>query len=120
MTKTTKQKSTNRAIRVRSSIRRNNKEGRIRLSIFRSGKHLYAQLIDDQKGITIASTSTLSFEDKGNKVNIKNAILVGKNIAIEAEKHEIRKVVFDKGAYKFHGRVKALAEAAKESNYLEF
>ena len=120
MTKTTRQKSNNRAIRIRNAIRRNNKENRIRLSVFRSSKHIYAQLIDDQNGVTIASASTLSFTEKGNKLNIKHAALVGESISKEAEKHKISKIVFDKGAYKFHGRIKALAEGAKKSKYLDF
>jgi large subunit ribosomal protein L18 len=92
-----------------------------RLSVFRSLTNLYCQLIDDSAGKTLASASTLS-KDLKEKVayggNTKAAELVGEKIAEEAKKIGISKVVFDKGGYKFHGRVKALAESARANDLI--
>ena len=88
-----------------------------RLCVFRSNTSIYAQLIDDEKGVTLASSSSL--ELKLNKSNIEAARAVGKDIAEKAKKAKIKTVVFDRGGYLYHGRVKALAEAARE-NGLEF
>ena len=91
--------------------------GRPRLSVFRSSKQIYAQLIDDEKGVTIASASSL---EKTNRealktgANIEAAKHVGKQIAERALQAGVKQVVFDRGSYLFHGRVKALAEAARE------
>ena len=87
-----------------------------RLSVYRSNKNISAQIIDDVNGITLASASSLKLE---NGSNIEAASVVGKMIAEEAKKANITKVVFDRGGYLYHGRVKALAEAARE-NGLEF
>ena len=87
---------------------------RPRLSVFRSNKQIYAQLIDDENGKTIASASSL--EDKkasGNK--IEQAKLVGKDIAEKAKKAKISTVIFDRSGYLYHGRVKSLAESAREN-----
>lgn len=92
--------------------------GRVRLSVFRSGKHIYAQLIDDAKGVTIASSSTVSKEVKtGIKTgaDIEAAKKVGAAIAKLGVSKNVKEVVFDKGGYKYHGRVKALADAAREA-----
>jgi large subunit ribosomal protein L18 len=92
--------------------------GKPRLSVFRSSKHIYAQLIDDGAGRTLAAASTL---DKALTDNIKTgadkdaAVEVGKLIAARAKDAGIEKVVFDRGGYRFHGRVKALADAAREA-----
>ena len=86
-----------------------------RLNVYRSNKNIYAQIIDDEKGVTLAEAS--SMKEKGN--NIEVAAKVGKAIAAAAKKKKISKVVFDRGGYLYHGRVKALAEAARE-NGLEF
>lgn len=86
-----------------------------RLNVYRSNKNIYAQIIDDSKGVTLASCN--SMKEKGN--NLEVASKVGKAIALEAKKKKISKVVFDRGGYLYHGRVKALAEAARE-NGLEF
>ncbi|MEK6729291.1 MAG: 50S ribosomal protein L18 [Planctomycetota bacterium] len=92
---------------------------RPRLSVFRSMKHIYCQIINDIDGTTLVSASTMSPEirtqvkDGGNVIA---AEIVGKKIAEEALKKGISKVVFDKGGYKYHGRVKALAESARKSN----
>jgi len=83
-----------------------------RLCVFRSNQYIYAQLIDDQQGKTLISVSNLKMKSKGNKMEIAKEI--GKNIAEKALAQKIKKVVFDRAGYKYHGRVKALAEAARE------
>ena len=88
-----------------------------RLCVFRSNAAIYAQLIDDVKGVTLASSSSLELKSKNN--NLEAAAAVGKDIAEKAKKAKIKTVVFDRGGYLYHGRVKALAEAARE-NGLEF
>lgn len=97
-----------------------NANGRPRLSVFRSGRHIYAQVIDDLAGETVASAST---NEKGTKLakswNIEAAKAVGKSIAERAVAKGVTKVVFDRGGYIYHGRVKALADAAREGG-LEF
>ncbi|MGE0829997.1 MAG: 50S ribosomal protein L18 [Hyphomonadaceae bacterium] len=96
--------------------------GRPRLSVFRSAKNISVQIIDDEKGVTIASASSLE-EDfiKAHKkgANKDAAAAIGKLIAERAKQQNITRVVFDRGAYIFHGRVKALADAAREGG-LEF
>ena len=89
-----------------------------RLNVFRSNSNIFAQIIDDEKGITLVSSSSVQLKIK-NGGNIEGAALVGKDIAQKAQKNKIKKVVFDRGGYLYHGRVKALAEAARE-NGLEF
>ena len=92
---------------------------RPRLSVFRSNKQIYAQIIDDLSGNTLASASSLH-EENGQKVNkVDQAKEVGKMIAESATKAGIKEVVFDRNGYLFHGRVKALADAARE-NGLKF
>lgn len=86
-----------------------------RLNVYRSNKNIYAQLIDDESGVTLAEASSIKMD--GNTVEV--ASLVGKEIAEKAKKAKISKVVFDRGGYLYHGRVKALADAAR-SNGLEF
>ena len=91
--------------------------GRPRLSVFRSGKHIYAQIIDDLKGLTLAAASSL---DEGLKAKLKTgankdaATEVGKLIAERAIAAGVKAVVFDRGGYQYHGRVAALATAARE------
>lgn len=95
---------------------------RPRMSIYRSLKHIYAQIIDDTKGHTLMSASTLDKEfkeEKGHKGNVEMAKKVGKAIAERALKAGIKKVVMDRGGYKYHGCVKAFAEAARDAG-LEF
>ncbi|MFW0776400.1 MAG: 50S ribosomal protein L18 [Rickettsiales bacterium] len=99
--------------RVRTSLRKNAAD-RVRLSVHRSGQHIYAQLIDDSKGVTLASASTLDKEIKGKAATIEGAKAVGEMIAKRAGKANVKEVVFDRGGYLFHGRVKALADAARE------
>jgi large subunit ribosomal protein L18 len=91
---------------------------RARLSVHRSGKHIYAQVIDDENGTTVASASTLS-EHEGGTANVAAATAVGKRVAEAAVKAGVKQVVFDRGGFLYHGRVKALADAAREAG-LEF
>lgn len=105
-----------RARRTRYQLRKRAK-GRLRLSVFRSGLHIYAQVIDDNGGKTLAAASSAE-KDMRKKLktggNIEAAAEIGKLIAERAKKAGISEVVFDRGGYAFHGRVKALAEAARE------
>ncbi len=114
--------SGNQALRDRRRDRlryqlRQKASGRPRLSVFRSGKHIYAQVIDDQVGRTLAAASSL---DKGLRSSLRTgadkeaAAAVGKLVAERALAAGVTTVVFDRGAYLYHGRVKALAEAARE------
>jgi len=109
-----------RTLRRTAKVRRNIRRaagGRARLSVFRSSKHIYAQVIDDTKGETVASASSLEKtmrEDKKTGANIDAAKAVGKLVAERAAAKGIKEVVFDRGGYLFHGRVKALADAARE------
>ena len=93
---------------------------RPRLNVFRSNANITAQIIDDEKGVTLVSASTLEKDLKiANGGNVEAAALIGAEIAKRAKKAKITKVVFDRGGYLYHGRVKALADAARE-NGLEF
>jgi len=106
-----------RKARVRYSLRKNATE-RVRLSVFRSGKHIYAQLIDDSKGITLAAASSLDKDIKSTLTStstVEAAKSVGALIAKRAKEAKVKEVVFDRGGYLFHGRVKALADAAREA-----
>ena len=85
-----------------------------RLNVFRSNTQIFAQIIDDVKGVTLASSSSVELKIK-NGGNVEGAKLVGKDIAEKAKKLKIKNVVFDRGGYLYHGRVQALAEAAREN-----
>ena len=89
-----------------------------RMNVFRSNTQIFVQLIDDVKGVTLASSSSVALKIK-NGGNVEGASLVGKDIADKAKKLKIKTVVFDRGGYLYHGRVKALAEAARNKG-LEF
>ena len=108
--------SDRRKARVRLAIRKN-AGGRPRLSVFRSSKQIYAQVIDDARGVTLASASTV---EKSNREGLKTgadkaaAEQIGKLVAQRAVEAGVTEVVFDRGAYMYHGRVKALADAARE------
>ena len=105
-----------RKARIRRAIIANG-GGRPRLSVFRSSKQIYAQVIDDDKGVTVAAASSLEKlirEGMKTGATIAAAHRIGKEIAERAKKAGISKVVFDRGAYMYHGRVKALAEGARE------
>jgi large subunit ribosomal protein L18 len=102
--------------RVRRELRRHSGE-RPRLSVHRSSKHIYAQIIDDTRGHTLAAASSLDKDVKGSLrtgANKAAATAVGKALAERARKAGIERVVFDRGGYKFHGRIKALADGARE------
>lgn len=121
ITKTNKNKARlKRHIRVRKKI--SGTAERPRLNIFRSAKHMYAQIIDDTKGVTLASASTLDKELREsvkNGGNVEAAAKVGALIAERAKAKGVSQVVFDRGGYLYHGRVRALADAAREAG-LEF
>ncbi len=103
-----------RKMRVRRSLRAH-ANGRPRLSVFRSGKNIYAQVIDDTSGRTLAAASTLDKDiSTKNGGTAEAAGLVGKLVAERAVKAGVGEVIFDRGSYLFHGRVKALADAARE------
>src|SRR5690554_4366266 len=103
-----------RKARVRKAIKAR-ANGRPRLSVFRSEKNIYAQIIDDVNGVTLAAASSLEKDLKiDNGANQAAASEVGKTLAERAKKAGVAEVVFDRGAYLFHGRVKALADAARE------
>ncbi len=105
-----------RKLRVRSAIRKKS-AGRPRLSVFRSSRHIYAQVIDDVQGVTLASASSIDTELKGKVktgADVSAAAEVGKLVAARAVKAGVKEVVLDRGGYMYHGRVKALADAARE------
>ena len=105
--------------RVRTSLRAR-AAGKPRLSVHRSGRHIYAQVIDDAAGKTVASASSLDKDLKGKTGATKDsAAAVGKAVAERAKAAGVSSVVFDRGGFLFHGRVKALADAAREGG-LEF
>ena len=90
--------------------------GRPRLTVFRSSKNIYAQVIDDERGVTLAAASSLEGEDKKAKGSDKDAAArVGALVAQRALDKGVKEVVFDRGGYLYHGRVKALADAAREA-----
>jgi len=105
-----------RHARVRNKI--NGTSACPRLNVFRSNNNIFAQIIDDEKQVTLVSSSSVELKLK-NGGNIEGAKAVGKDIATKAKKKKITKVVFDRGGYLYHGRIQALAEAAREAG-LEF
>lgn len=112
MLKTSKNARTRRHIRVRRKV-----EGtaqRPRLAVFRSNKHIVAQMIDDIAGVTISYASTNEKDFAGQKSNVEAAKKVGTLVATRAKEKGITKAVFDRGGYKYHGRVAAVADAARE------
>lgn len=107
--------------RIHKRIRRRvaGSDERPRLAVFRSINHIYAQVIDDQKGHTVAAAASTEKDLRGKGGNVEGAKLIGKAVAERAKEKGITKVVFDRGGYLYHGRVKALADAAREAG-LEF
>jgi large subunit ribosomal protein L18 len=103
-------------LRIHTRIRRRVKgtEQRPRLAVFRSVKHIYAQVIDDAKGHTVVAASSTE-KSAGNGGNVAGAKAIGKLVAERAKDKGIKAVVFDRGGYNYHGRVKALADAAREA-----
>ena len=112
-----KDKNILRQTRIREKIKKS-ANGRYRLSIFRSSKNIYAQIIDDDKGKTLLSSSTLDkkikskFKNTGNK---EAASEIGKILGEKAKEKGIKKVIFDRGKYLYHGRIKALADSARKA-----
>ncbi|KAB0264868.1 50S ribosomal protein L18 [Microvirga brassicacearum] len=105
-----------RKARVRRAIKKA-ANGRPRLSVFRSSKQIYAQIIDDVRGVTVAAASTIEKDVKGKLktgATVEAAKEVGKLVAERATKAGVKQVIFDRSGYLFHGRVKALADAARE------
>ena len=116
--KTSEQKRYRRHLRVRKKVV--GTPERPRLVVFRSSKHIYAQLVDDQKGVTIAgATDTSEGVQVEGKGKVARSFAVGKLIAAKAKEKGIAKVVFDRGGYQYHGRVKAVADGARKGG-LEF
>lgn len=108
---TSKRRATRTRIRLKALA-----GGRARLSVFRSSKNIYAQVIDDAGGVTVAHASSLEGGKSGTKGSDKEAAaLVGKLVAERAIEKGVKDVVFDRGGYIYHGRVKALADAAREA-----
>jgi large subunit ribosomal protein L18 len=107
----------NRRARIKKRIRKNisGTTTKPRLTVFRSNKQIYAQVIDDIKGVTLVSAASLKGEDAPKVNKLEQAKLIGKEIAEKATKAGIAEVVFDRNGYLFHGRVKALADSARES-----
>jgi large subunit ribosomal protein L18 len=108
-----------RQLRRRRHVRRNitGTAERPRLTVFRSSKHIYAQLIDDINGVTLAAASSNGGDERkavGYGGNVKAAVAVGKQLAEKAKDRGINKAAFDRGHYRYHGRVKALADACRE------
>src|SRR5438477_11471197 len=108
-----------RQLRRRNHVRRHitGTPERPRLSVFRSSKHIYAQLIDDLAGVTLAAATSNSPDLRTNVAyggNVKAAVVVGKKLAEAAKAKGITKAAFDRGHYRYHGRIKALADAARE------
>lgn len=101
-----------RQIRTRTGLTAST--DRPRLSIFRSNKHISAQIIDDLKAVTLVNVSAQKLKVQG-KTKLELAIIVGETIARQAKLKKITKIVFDRGPYKYHGRVKALADAARKA-----
>ena len=119
-----KEKFSRRKQRVRMRLARLTEtgKGRLRLSIFRSSKHMFAQIIDDTKDVTVATASTLDKDLRKtlkSTSNVDAAVAVGKLLAQRAVKKGVKQVAFDRAGYLYHGRVKALAEGAREGG-LEF
>ncbi len=116
---TMKKRSIQRSLRARRTRAKiQGTAERPRLSVFRSSKHITAQMIDDIAGRTLAASDDANLETAGKK-GVEIAALVGADIAAKAKKAGINTVIFDRGSYRYHGRVKALAEAARETG-LEF
>ena len=107
-----------RTLRRKATVRRTVKaaaNGRKRLSVHRSGQHIYAQVIDDVKGLTLASASSLEKDLRAKSgANVEAAKAVGSLVAKRAVEKGVKDVVFDRGGYRYHGRIKALGDAARE------
>ena len=114
MALSSRQSADKRARRTRTRLKALS-NGRPRLSVFRSSKNIYAQVIDDAQGVTLAAASSLEGEGKAKGADKDAAARVGKLVAERAKEKGVTDVVFDRGGYIYHGRVKALADAAREA-----
>lgn len=106
-----------RVWRTRAQLRKG-QNGRVRLSVHRTGMHIYAQIIDDEKGLTLAAASTIDKDLRGKlkkTANAEAATAVGKLVGERAVKAGVKEVCFDRGGFAYHGRVKALADGAREA-----
>ena len=106
-----------RRARVRRKLRGTSTHPR--LSVYRSNKYIYAQVIDDNEGVTVAAASSQEPDLRSDRLNVDTAAKVGTLVAERAKEAGVTAVVFDRGGYKYHGRLKALADAAREAG-LEF
>lgn len=110
-----------RAFRVRRKLKMNTQERRLRLSVSRSSKHISAQLIDDLKGHTVVAASSLEKEvrtELKSGATVEAALFIGKLLAERAVANSLKKAFFDRGGYLYHGRVKAVAEGAREGGLI--
>ena len=109
----------NRQNRTRTKLKQRS-YGLPRLTVFKSNNYIYAQVIDDSKGITLAAVNSLQKDFKGqkNKYNIESAKAVGQKLAKVMLQKGLKKVVFDKGGYQYHGKIKALADCVREAGVL--
>ena len=109
-------KNRERRERIKAGVRKkiSGTTERPRLSVFRSNRGIYVQIIDDLKGVTVASASTVDLGEKSSKLNIENSKNVGKKIAEKAIASGVQTIVFDRNGYLYHGNIKALAEGARE------
>jgi large subunit ribosomal protein L18 len=119
MIKKIQKKEIRKRIHIRIRRKLSGTADRPRLAVFRSVAHIYAQVIDDAKGTTIVSASSVDKGGRTNGGNVAAAKTIGKLVAERAKEKGIKSVVFDRGGYQYHGRVKALADAAREAG-LEF
>jgi large subunit ribosomal protein L18 len=117
MARTRRQARNTRHARVRKRVRGTGE--RPRLAVYRSNKYIYAQVIDDTEGRTLVAASSQEPDLRGDRLNVETAARVGAMLGSRAKDAGVSAVVFDRGGYKYHGRVKALAEAAREAG-LEF
>ena len=117
MARTRRQARANRHARVRKRVRGSGE--RPRLAVYRSNKYIYAQVIDDVEGRTLVAASSQEPDLRGDNLNVETAAKVGALLGSRAKDAGVSSVVFDRGGYRYHGRVKALAEAAREAG-LEF
>jgi large subunit ribosomal protein L18 len=106
-----------RRARVRKKLR--GTAERPRLSVYRSNRYIYAQIIDDKEGVTVAAASSQEPDLRSGRLNVETAAKVGTLVADRAKEAGVSSVIFDRGSYKYHGRLKALADAAREAG-LEF
>ncbi len=107
-----KSKATRRKLRIRSKIK--GTTTRPRLSVYRSSKHISAQIIDDQKQVTLVSATSINLKNSKKLTKTQAAQAIGEKIARKASLKKIQQIVFDRGSYQYHGRVKALAEALRK------